>query len=178
MRFLNLLLRFGRDYLIRPMVRLVRRIPCIFVDCERQFVLIRHADYDVGATDLNGAGRHRAGQLAHVLGHVRLSHILVTDAVRTQQTAAPAAAAAGLTPQVIPEGPDNVTATVREARRHGSTVMIVGHATTVPAMIEELTGLPDPPRFGGDEFDNLFIVYRRRLQHLHYGARTPSPTDP
>lgn len=75
-------------------------------------MLIRHAETTANAerlldtappgTDLSDRGRIQAEELVKVLEDVPLDAIYVSDLVRTQQTAAPLAAARGLAPLIRP----------------------------------------------------------------------------
>ena len=132
-------------------------------------ILIRHADVDADGTDpeLNAAGRARAQELLHVLGDARVVAILVTSLRRSQQTAAPLAAALGVDPTVADEVDDAVAAI--RSRQRGRAVLVVGHTNTVPQIIVGLGG-PAGVTIGGDEFDRLFVLSERRLTPLRYGA--------
>jgi broad specificity phosphatase PhoE len=132
-------------------------------------VLIRHADVDAGGTDpdLNAAGQTRAQELVHVLGDAAVVAILVTSLRRSQQTAAPLAAALGVDPRVADEVDDAVAAI--RARKRADTVLVVGHTNTVPEIIAGLGG-PAGVTIGADEFDRLFVLAERRLTRLRYGA--------
>jgi len=77
-----------------------------------RLLLIRHAETTANAerlldtappgTDLSERGRVQAEQLVEALADVPLDAIYVSDLVRTQQTAAPLAAARGLVPLIRP----------------------------------------------------------------------------
>ena len=77
-----------------------------------RLLLIRHAETTANAqrlldtappgTDLSERGRIQAEELVEALADVPLEAIYVSDLVRTQQTAAPLAAARGLVPLVRP----------------------------------------------------------------------------
>ena len=77
-----------------------------------RLLLIRHAETTANAerlldtappgTDLSERGRMQAEELVEALADVPLEAIYVSDLVRTQQTAAPLAAARGLVPLVRP----------------------------------------------------------------------------
>jgi broad specificity phosphatase PhoE len=132
-------------------------------------ILIRHADVDAHGTDpeLNAAGQARARELVHVLGDAAIMAILVTSLRRSQQTAAPVAAALGVEPTVADEV-DDVIAAIR-SRKRGGNVLVVGHTNTVPEIIAGLDG-PAGVTIGADEFDRLFVLCERRLTRLRYGA--------
>lgn len=142
----------------------------LFGACGPQVVLLRHADYDPGPgdPDLNNAGQARRDQLAQVLAKTGISHIVVSELARSQQTAATLATDVGLTPEVI--GATDLDAIEAAVRARPSTVVVIGHSNTVPLLIERFTGSQGPPI--GSEFDDLFLVIRRRLIHLQYGAPT------
>ncbi len=77
-----------------------------------RLLLIRHAETTSNArrlldtappgADLTDRGREQAGDLVGALDDVPLDAIYVSDLVRTQQTAAPLAAARGLEPRIRP----------------------------------------------------------------------------
>ena len=77
-----------------------------------RLLLIRHAETTANAerlldtappgTDLSERGRVQAEELVEALADVPLDAIYVSDLVRTQQTAAPLAAARGLVPLIRP----------------------------------------------------------------------------
>jgi broad specificity phosphatase PhoE len=77
-----------------------------------RLLLIRHAESTANAerlldtappgTDLSERGRVQAEELVEALADVPLDAIYVSDLVRTQQTAAPLAAARGLVPLIRP----------------------------------------------------------------------------
>ena len=132
-------------------------------------ILIRHADVNAGGTDpdLNAAGQTRAQELVHVLGDAGIVAILVTSLRRSQQTAAPLAAALGIQPTVTDQIDDAVAAI--RSRQRGDTVLVIGHTNTVPEIIAGLGG-PADVTIGPDEFDRLFVLSERRLTRLRYGA--------
>ena len=81
--------------------------------------------------------------------------IISTPYKRTQQTAAPLAAALGITiTSVGARDTAKVPALVRGAERN---VLIVGHSNSVPAILKEL-GITTPVSIAETEYDNLFIV--------------------
>jgi broad specificity phosphatase PhoE len=132
-------------------------------------ILVRHADVPAHGGDdpgLSPAGLARAAALADVVGPAGIGTVIVSSARRTRDTAAPVAAALGVTPLVITEPPDILSAIA--AAPAASTVLVVGHTDTVPDVI---TGLGGPLiAIPHTEFGNLFVVAEGRLTHLHYGA--------
>ncbi len=127
-------------------------------------VLARHAEKEAGSIQdppLSAEGEQRAQRLAQMFGQGsgvgHLDAIYVSDARRTQQTAAPLAERLGKQPIVIPAADIKGTA-ARVLHDHaGGVVLIIGHSNTVPALIRELSGIEVPP-MGADEYDTLYVV--------------------
>ena len=127
-------------------------------------VLVRHAeklseDQDPG---LSEAGQARAERLAGMLGAAGLDAIYVSEAKRTQETAAPVAGATGLEPRVVPaEAPGRLVRRLKW-RHRGDGVLVVGHVNTLPEIAEGLgvsIGLVDEQDYGG-----LWVVSYSRLR--------------
>lgn len=144
-------------------------------------LVVRHAEKASETArdpELSAAGMARAEALLEVARDAGVTAILATQFLRTQATAAPVAAARGLTPEIVPAvaAVDAHARTVAEAaRRHaGGVVLIVGHSNTVPAIVAAL-GVPEPPPICDDEYDNLYVVVlgsgsQSKLVHSRYGA--------
>lgn len=104
------------------------------------------------------AGRERATALARLLGEADVAAILVSDTVRTKQTAEPLATKLNLTPIVAPR--NNVAglaASVRNAVKPGKSLLVVRHSNEVPALVEALGG-PKQPAMNDDEYSRLYVV--------------------
>lgn len=117
--------------------------------------------------DLSAEGHARAGRLADMLARAGITKIVVTEFRRTQQTAAPLAARLNLTPERLSS--KDVPGIVTRVRGHGDdVVLVVGHNTTVPAIIAGLGGptiaIPDT------DYGNLFVFVpaTRTLTTLRY----------
>jgi phosphohistidine phosphatase SixA len=144
--------------------------------------IVRHAEKsDVGGADppLSAAGEARAEALAHVVDSAGIDVIFATEYVRTQATVAPAAAAAGLTPHVIPAVNTHELADSILSGYRGKEILVAGHSNTVPALLQDL-GISHLYTIGDSDYDNLFIVHivhsiprRAMVTWLHYG--NPSP---
>ncbi|HEX5693853.1 MAG TPA: phosphoglycerate mutase family protein [Arenimonas sp.] len=112
-------------------------------------VVVRHAekdDDDKRDPSLAGSGEARAQALAATLAGSGLDRVIATQFRRTRQTAAPAATAAGLDVESRPIDAgtaatyaDDLAADLR-AMPAGSTVLVVGHSNTVPAIVQALSG--------------------------------------
>ncbi len=112
-------------------------------------VVVRHAekdDDDKLDPSLAGAGDARALTLAATLAGAGLDRAISTQYRRTRQTAAPAAAAAGIEVEVREINAGNAAsyaaglAADLRAMPAGSTVLVVGHSNTVPGIVQALSG--------------------------------------
>jgi broad specificity phosphatase PhoE len=144
-------------------------------------ILVRHAERSGGMSAdalLSPAGEERARQLSLVLKDSNIQRIYVTDVRRTQQTAEPIAARLHLTPIVIAKG--DINALVSQLRKLGDdeTVLVVGHADTVPLIIERLGGErlggASAPAFPDTEYDRLTVLVtgargKAQVVTLRYG---------
>jgi broad specificity phosphatase PhoE len=140
--------------------------------------LVRHAEKADTSRDpaLSAAGHARARTLAHVLTDAGLDAIFVTDTQRSRETAAPTAAATGLSPAQY-EGGDAAALAARIAADHdGHQVLVVGHSNTLDdiAAAFGIAGLADLEE---SQFDRLYVVRQGagggELVRLRYGTATP-----
>jgi len=142
-------------------------------------MVVRHADR-LGSQDaLNASGQVRAQELVHVGQKAGIVAIYRSDTDRSRDTAAPLAAALGLTPVAYPAA--DVTTLVNGifADHPGETVFVVGHSDTVPQILAAAGG-PTLPAIDPTEFDNLFVLTACRCRrglatvvNLQYGALSP-----
>ena len=148
------------------------------VQAQRLVFLVRHAERaDGGAPpagmtapadpDLSAEGRARAERLAEMLAQAGITKIFVTEFQRTHQMAAPLAARLGLTPERSLS--KDVPGLVKQlATYKDDVVLMIGHNTSVPAVIAELGGpkvaIPDT------DYGNLFMFVpaTRTLTRLRY----------
>lgn len=140
--------------------------------------VVRHAERQDGGSNppLSSAGTARAATLAHVLRDERITAVFVTEFVRTQQTGAPAAAQAMVTPiQYLASNPADAVNQIL-ANHAGGRVLVVGHSNTVDDIAAGLgaTGLTE---LADNQFDRLLVIHRfagaAHLDRLRYGAETP-----
>lgn len=72
---------------------------------------------------------------------------------------------------------DNLVSQIQSNNR-GQVVLVAGHTSTVPMIIEELSGVTIDP-IPENEFDNLYVVIiprwwgRPKVVRLKYGVATP-----
>jgi len=146
-------------------------------------VVVRHANKAALPKDdppLTPAGVKRSQDLASVLHAAGVTGIVTTHLLRTRDTAAPLAAANGITPVVIQRGPrrsiDHLKSVEAAIRRYTGTVLVVGHDDTVPGLIGHLGG-PQMPDICESVYDNLFILVpsegKTKFVHARYGDPTP-----
>jgi broad specificity phosphatase PhoE len=150
-------------------------------------ILARHGEKSAepgGNPALSSAGQARAAALAGALSAAGLDAVFATEFTRTQETAAPAAAAHRLRVRIIPVHGDSlaharaVAAAIR-VRPKGDAVLVVEHSNTIPAIIAALGG-PELPELCTNEYSTLFVLVREpgrapRLIRSQYG--TPDPAD-
>jgi phosphohistidine phosphatase SixA len=149
--------------------------------------VVRHAEKDTIPhvnPPLNAAGRARAESLAVTLRDSGITVIVTTQQFRTQQTAAPLAAALHITPVSVPidgtKPDEHVRAVVEAVRRKAGSrdiVLVVDHQSTLPGIIAAL-GASRPAIVCDVEFSNLYVLVAEAngsmgLTRTHYGAPDP-----
>ncbi|MFN4204220.1 MAG: histidine phosphatase family protein [Tabrizicola sp.] len=140
-------------------------------------VLVRHAERGAGSDPaLTPAGQARAALLARMLQDANLSAVFVTDTLRSRQTGAPSAQAAGLQPTHYAATDAAALAAAIRAGHAGRTVLVVAHSDTVDDIAAAL-GAPGLAELTDSQFDRLFVISRSwcatRLLRLRYGTPTP-----
>jgi len=143
-------------------------------------VLVRHADRMSGMSAdalLSPAGEERAAQLSDVLKDAGIQRIYVTEVRRTQQTAEPIATRLRLKPIVVAK--EDIDGLVGQLRKlgDGETALVIGHADTVPLIVERLGG-GSVPAIRDTEYDRLLVIVAEsggkvRVVTLRYGKATP-----
>lgn len=124
----------------------------------RTIFLVRHAEKATTAADtpLSADGEKRAECLAAMLKDAGIKQIYVTDAKRTQQTAAPLARMLKIKPTILP-AKDSNGLIKNLVYTGGGNILVVGHSDTVPFVIARLQGGTVPP-IGENEFDRMFVM--------------------
>jgi hypothetical protein len=123
----------------------------------RTIFLIRNAETASPAQEgLSAAGEARAQCLAKMLSESGIKQIFVSDAKRTQATAAPLARSLNITPTIIPAGDPNKL--IRDAlfSVSGNSV-VVGTSETLPFVLARMRAGTVAP-FKVDEHDRLFLT--------------------
>ncbi len=130
--------------------------------------LMRHAEKaKEPATDppLSEAGRARAQAVAELLGPAGVTHLFVTEFVRTQETLAPLATSVGKPLERVAASASNELVAKLRALPPGSVAVVAGHSNTVPAIVRALGGTIDGTMNGAqgemlpdDEYGRLIEV--------------------
>jgi broad specificity phosphatase PhoE len=149
----------------------------------RTVYLVRHAEKASNADDapLSPAGQKRADCLARALKDAGIKQIYVTDAKRSQQTAAPLAAALKITPQIIAARDPNTL--IRDLLYSGGgNILVVGHSNTIPFILARLKAGSVPP-IAENEYDRLFVTTvieggATQASTLRYCDCAPGPAAP
>lgn len=123
-------------------------------------ILVRHAERNAGMTPdvlLTPRGEERARQLANILKDANIRAVYTTEVRRTQQTAEPTAQQFHLQPIVIPSKDMDTLISRLQALPDDETVLVVGHANTVPLVVERLGG-GAVPAISDTEYDRMVVV--------------------
>jgi broad specificity phosphatase PhoE len=128
-------------------------------------IIVRHAEKVMdGGTDpaLTGQGQERAALLGRMFGDRQLKDhvdaIYVSPALRNRLTAAPLAARLGIEPEVVSEDDPRGFAHRVLHEHRGARILIVGHADTIPAIVEAFSGVSDLAPIGAAEYGRMYIV--------------------
>ena len=144
-------------------------------------ILVRHAEAGTstsGDPDLSPAGEKRVAPLgalvADLLADRKVDFLYAADTRRAQQTAAPVANEFKLPINVIASSDWSGLASRIKRDHRGKTVMVVGYATTLPAVINQLSGRDFVMR--DDEYDAIYVIVmpspgETRVLRLRYGGR-------
>ena len=134
-------------------------------------VIVRHAEKatDGGRDpDLSSAGRARADALARILKDSGITVIFTTEFKRTQETAAPTATSAHVTPTVV--AAKDTTGLVAKLHRLNGNALVVAHGDTIPNIIKAL-GINSPINIPDEDYSELLVVAlgdKPELFRLHY----------
>ena len=136
-------------------------------------VIVRHGEKAAdGGTDpdLSSAGRARADALARILKDSGVTAIFTTEFKRTQETAAPTATSAHVTPTVV--AAKDTAALVAKLHQLNGNALVVGHGGTIPNIIKAL-GINTPINIPDADYTELLIITlgdKPELFRLHYSS--------
>lgn len=120
--------------------------------------LVRHAETvsdGTGDPALSAEGRARASRLARMLAGAGLDAVHATAYRRTPETAAPVAAATGLTAREY--DPRALEALARRLLGEGGRHLVVGHSNTTPELVDLLGGASGGP-IGEEEYGRVYVL--------------------
>lgn len=133
--------------------------------------IVRHAEKaSAGGKDpeLSVQGQKRADALANILKDSQITAVFVTEFKRTQETAAPTARAADVSPTVIPA--NDIAVLAEKLRTLNGNALVVGHGNTIPDLFKAL-GISTPVNIPEDDYAEIFAVVlgdAPQLLRLHY----------
>jgi 2,3-bisphosphoglycerate-dependent phosphoglycerate mutase len=125
-------------------------------------IVFRHAEKGTSPANdppLTPQGVQRAESLVRMFANTPITAIYTTPYARTRETAAPLAAAKGLTPIEVPVDatyPSYIVDKVWFGQR-GGTFVVVGHSNTTRDVLRAL-GFGEAKDIPDSEYDNLYIV--------------------
>ena len=134
-------------------------------------VIVRHAEKAANGgndPDLSSAGRARADAFARILKDSDITAIFTSELKRTQETAAPTATSAHVTPTVV--AAKDTAALVARLHQLNGNALVVGHDDTIPNIIKAL-GINSSINIPGTDYSELLIVIlgdKPQLLRLHY----------
>lgn len=125
----------------------------------RTVFVVRHAEKGPETPDpsLTPAGRARAVELARVLTGIPMTAAFASEWKRTQETLAPLAAQAKVTPLVVPAGKMDDLIAQLLALPPGSRAVVASHSNLVHVIVERLSGVKVPV-LTDLEYDRLVVV--------------------
>lgn len=153
----------------------------------RTVYVVRHAEKADNSRDpeLSERGAQRARALADALANAGIDGVVVTQFIRTRDTAAPTSEAHSVKPVIVAAGGASVrehAGAVADAVRSldATAILVVGHSNTVPSIVAALGG-PEMPEICDSQYSNLFVLViaasgDATTAHARFGE--PDPADP
>ena len=153
------------------LILLIPLLLATHTDSAQIIFIVRHAEKASSGSndpDLSLEGQKRADALARILKDSQITSVFVTEFKRTQETAAPTARAAHVSPTVV--AANDIRALVEKLRALHGNALVVGHGNTIPDLLEAL-GIATPVSISDDDYDEIFAVFvgdAPQLVRLHY----------
>jgi broad specificity phosphatase PhoE len=141
------------------------------VSAQPVVVIVRHAEKAANGgnnPDLSSAGRARAEALARILKDSGITAIFTSEFKRTQETAAPTATSAHVTPTVV--AAKDTAALVARLHQLNGNALVVGHGDTIPKIVKalEINSSIDIPDADYSELLIVTLGDKPQLFRLHY----------
>jgi phosphohistidine phosphatase SixA len=149
-------------------------IPLLLVtdaDAAPVIFIVRHAEKASAGDkdpDLSLEDQKRADALARILKNSQVTSVFVTEFKRTQETAAPTARAAHVSPTLVPA--NDISELVEKLRAVNGNALVVGHGNTIPELLKAL-GIATLVSIPDDDYTEIFVVLvgdELQLIRLHY----------
>src|SRR5205823_575438 len=118
--------------------------------------------------ELSRAGRSRAEALARILKDSGITTIFTSEFKRTQETAAPTATLAHVTPTVV--AAKDTAGLVAKLHQLNGNALVVGHGDTIPDIVKAL-GIDMAIQIPDYDYTELLVVTlgnKPQLFRLHY----------
>src|SRR5215467_4712465 len=153
---------------------LILLVPLLLVDAADAapvIFIVRHAEKASPGDkdpDLSPDGKKRADALARILKDSQITSVFVTEFKRTQETAAPTAKAAHLSPTIV--SANDIGALVEKLRASNGNALVVGHGNTIPDLLTAL-GIATRVSIPEEDYSEMFAVLlgdAPQLVRLHY----------
>ena len=146
----------------------------------RAIIIVRHANIDVtqknNATPLLPAGVERAKGLIPALQDAGITRIVVSPALRTQQTAAALAEALKIKPDEGPAGGNDVVQYLADTAKPDQTILLVHHHSAIPSILQGFGFAHESQAVDATEFDRAYLLLPNaqtrtyQLLRLRYGG--------
>jgi 2,3-bisphosphoglycerate-dependent phosphoglycerate mutase len=130
-------------------------------------ILLRHAEKDASPTadktnpELSADGRLRAQRLVRIVNKYKPDAIYSSDFIRTRETVAPLALKRRLNVQIYDHRNLKALADLIMTGKI-KRLLIVGHNTTTPALVNLLIGQEKYKALAETEYDKIFVVKIKR----------------
>jgi broad specificity phosphatase PhoE len=140
---------------------LILSIALLLVTCANAapvVFIVRHAEKaSTGGKDpdLSIEGQKRAEALGQILKDCQITSVFVSEFKRTQETAAPTARAAHVTPTVVQA--NDIRELAAKLRALNGNALVVGHGNTIPDLLKAL-GIATPVSIPEDDYTEVFAV--------------------
>jgi broad specificity phosphatase PhoE len=137
-------------------------------------ILLRHAEKDTTAIGssmmqadppLSAPGIQRSGKLLETLKPYHIDSIFSTNFNRTRSTVLPLATKFGLSIRLY-DPKNQALFADRLKNMAGTTVLVVGHSNTIPALVNLLIGNPKYPNLADNEYDKIWILHLEKGKYI------------
>ncbi|MES1217163.1 MAG: histidine phosphatase family protein [Bacteroidota bacterium] len=150
-----------------------------------RYYVVRHAERAVVTKDsagmmasnppLSEAGKVRSFVLRNELQNKHIQHIYSTNTIRTTTTAEPLSQKKNIKVEIY----SNIDSLVNRLKSEKGNALIVGHSNTVDDIVNKIIGRKEIlADFKDTEYDNLFIIKRKKGQYQLSRKKYGYPSNP